>query len=233
MKTLVEQITIDDLKAGNLVPVDDTPTPASPSSDTFKPSNTQSGFEPIQMGLGGTTPADTSTDQTPAPSDLTPVSDTEETKSDKTDSSPTERELELFKKFHASNFDPNSSMDRKKLEQLRQAASEVGQNDDSKIQSAVYKKQYGNSTSAERSQPKIESEAEKRSRLLKPVNGMFIRTGFNQFRPAVQADLEAKTPLFMQNPNPVYRQFNPYVQVDRMAAKAKRAIPVTQKTKVR
>lgn len=222
MKTLVEQITIDDLNAGNLVPVD-VAAPSIPSSDTFTPQNTQSGFDSVQMGLKGTTPVD----QTPTPSDLTPVTDTEETPAEETDNSPTERELELFKKFHASDFDPNSSMDKQKLEQIRQAAEEVGQDDDSKLQAAAYKKQYSGDQSSSsktgKTQSKPETEAQKRERLLKPVQGMFVRTGFNQFRPAVQADLEAKTPLFMQNPNPLFRQVNPYVQVDRTAMKAKRA----------
>lgn len=226
MKPILEQITIDDVKAGNLIPVD-VSAPTVPSSDTLTPSNSQSGFEPVQMGLGGVTPAD----QTPAPSDLTPATDSEETPNEDVGGAPTERELELFKKFHASNFDPNSPLDKQKLEQIRQAAEEVGQEDDTKIQAAAYKKQYSegqpNSSKTSKSQP-VATEAEKRQRLLKPVNGMFVRTGFNQFRPAVQADMEAKTPLFMQNPNPVLRQVNPYVQVDRTAMKAKKASPVDQ-----
>jgi hypothetical protein len=189
-------------------------------------SNTQSGFEPVQMGLGGTTPITTQVDQTSTPPNVLATAD--ETPGKTTDNTPTDRELKLFKKFHASDFDPNSSVDRKKLEQIRQSAAEVGQEDDSKIQAATYKKQYKEQQPADLQSKTQETEAEKRKRLLQSVKGMYVRTGFNQFRPAVQADLEAKTPLFMQNPNPVLRSINPYVSVDRTALKAKKATPVDQ-----
>lgn len=143
-------------------------------------------------------------------------------------SSPTDKEKELFKKLHNSDFDPESPVDRKKLEQLRQAAQQVGTDNEENLAAAAYRLQYvgnngGNRSGGASSARSQETEGDRRRRLLSPVQGMYVRTGFNQFRPAVQADLEAKTPLFMQNPNPVFRQVNPYVQVDRAAAKARKA----------
>lgn len=56
----------------------------------------------------------------------------------------------------------------------------------------------------------------------------YIRISPGRFRPAVQADMDAGLDLFMKNPNPIYAGFNPYVKVDKMAMKARRAGPVDQ-----
>lgn len=110
---------------------------------------------------------------------------------------PTDKELEIYRRVYNANYNPNSPVDRANLEQIRKNAySTEGDMDDPH----VYR-------------------AQKRQQSLQPLENRYVRTGFNQFRPAVKADEEAGTPLFMQNPNPVYREFNPYVQVDRYEAK--------------
>lgn len=184
---------------------------------------------PVRMGLSGVTPDYTDTAaQAAASTDGSEDASTDTPTAAQT-GTPTEKELQLFKKFHASEFNANSSMDRKKMEQLRQSAQQVGADDENLLRSTTYAKQYGNDAgNAGASSKPLETEAEKRKRLLSPVQGMFVRTGFNQFRPAVQADVDAGTPLSMQNPNPVLRQINPYVSVDRTAMKAKKATAVDQ-----
>lgn len=120
---------------------------------------------------------------------------------------PTDRELEIYGKLYNANYDPNSPTDRANLEQIRKDAYSL----DSDRQLSDF------------STDDIQAyRAQSRRKSLTPLENRFVRTGFNQFRPAVQADAEAGTSLFMQNPNPVYREFNPYVQVDRYEAKQKK-----------
>lgn len=51
----------------------------------------------------------------------------------------------------------------------------------------------------------------------------FIRTGPGRYQPASQADLSSGTQLFMKNPNPALRMVYPYVKVESMIKKARRA----------
>lgn len=53
----------------------------------------------------------------------------------------------------------------------------------------------------------------------------FVRKGFNKYSPAVQADLDSGQQLFMRNPNPALRMVYPYVKVESMIKKARRATP--------
>ena len=200
--TLPDDLNFDDAQ----------PAPATPSTTTTP-------TVPSPTATPSSTPAPAATPQ--------PSSGKSEDESDE----PTDYEKDLFKKFHASSYDPSSPVDKEKLENLRQAAEKVGQDDEAKLRAATYELQYKDKPKTKTeptSKLQSETEADKRKRLLQPVKGMYVRTGFNQFRPAVQADLEAKTPLFMQNPNPVLRSINPYVSVDRTALKAKKATPVDQ-----
>jgi hypothetical protein len=126
---------------------------------------------------------------------------------------PTEKEKELFKKFHASEFDPNSSMDRGKLEQLRQAAGNVGSEDENKLRQKSYDLQYNtNKTSQSSPAKKTINATDPISRPGGPT--YYIRNGFNRYSPAVQADLTSGQQLFMKNPNPIARGVYPYVKVD-------------------
>lgn len=178
----------------------------------------------VKMGLNGVMPDYAGTAaQAAASTDASQDMSTDTPTAAQT-GTPTDKELQLFQKFHASAFDANSSMDRKKMQQLRQSAQQVGADDEDLLRSTTYAKQYGGGTGnvSAASKPQ-QTEAEKRKKMLAPVTGYFVRTSFNQFRPAVQADVQANTPLHMQNPNPLFRQINPYVSVDRTAMKAKRA----------
>jgi hypothetical protein len=42
----------------------------------------------------------------------------------------------------------------------------------------------------------------------------YIRSGFNRYVPAVEADITSGQQLFMQNPNRAARMLYPYVKVD-------------------
>jgi len=53
----------------------------------------------------------------------------------------------------------------------------------------------------------------------------FVRNGFNKYSPAVQADLNSGQQLFMRNPNPALRMVYPYVKVESMVKRARRATP--------
>lgn len=181
-----ENITIDDFVSGNLVPVSDTPPSVSNTT---------------------TTQSATSGERSPSSSTLS--------------SKPTERELELFKKFHASDFDPNSSMDKKKLEQLRQAAQQTGDTNENKLRSKVYNLQAKETPRSKKSStgklaPKKTPAIRQATAPASPAGGptYYVRTGFNQYRPAVNADISSNQQLFMRNPNPVARAVYPYVKVD-------------------
>lgn len=144
----------------------------------------------ISPGGGSSVPPPITPQPQPSTQDDTPAATTPGV-------DPTDKELEIYRRVYNANYDPNSPQDRANLEQIRKNAYNTdGDIDDPQ----VYR-------------------AQKRQQSLQPIENRYVRTGFNQFRPAVKADEEVGTPLFMQNPNPVYREFNPYVQVDRYEAK--------------
>jgi hypothetical protein len=140
-----------------------------------------------------------------------------------TQSGITQRERELFKKFHNSDFNSNSSLDRSKLEQLRQAAQKVGDGDESKLRSTVYNIQYSGKPAPTRANRPIQQQAQtpKQQAAVAPASQpggptYYVRISAGRYRPAVQADISSNQPLFMRNPNPVLRAMGrPYVQVDR------------------
>jgi len=65
------------------------------------------------------------------------------------------------------------------------------------------------------------------TRPISPQGGpqYYVRAGFNRYSPAVEADLASGQQLFMKNPNPALRAVYPYVKVDSMVKKARRATP--------
>jgi hypothetical protein len=51
----------------------------------------------------------------------------------------------------------------------------------------------------------------------------YVRMGPGRYQPATQTDLDSGTQLFMKNPNPALRMVYPYVKVESMIKKARRA----------
>ena len=169
-------------------------------------SDDASNFEqPINMELGGMTQ-----------SNQTPTTKPETGKDDA--ATPTARELELFKKLHGGSFDPMSSMDKRKLQQLRQAAQQTGEEDVNKLASTAYALQDKDKSTARASQKSAAKQpAMNKATAAASLPGgptYYVRTGFNQYRPAVNADVSSNQQLFMKNPNPVGRAIYPYVKVD-------------------
>ena len=88
---------------------------------------------------------------TPEPTQVpTPTTKPETGKDDA--AAPTARELELFKKLHGGSFDPMSSMDKRKLQQLRQAAQQTGEEDVNKLAPTAYALQDKDKSTARASQ---------------------------------------------------------------------------------
>lgn len=56
----------------------------------------------------------------------------------------TQQQKDLFRKLHGTSYNPSSSMDKDKMEQLQSTGSEVGYDDVSKLTNATYAKQYAN-----------------------------------------------------------------------------------------
>jgi len=170
----------------------------------------------VTMGLGGTTTAPSNQQTTTTePADTAVKSAESETSS--SSSEPTQKELDLFKRLHNSSYNPKSPMDKRKMEQLRQASQQVGSEDISKLAPAAYNLQSKDKTTAYTPRSSSKQTAIKNATSpASPVGGptYYVRTGFNQYRPAVQADVSSNQQLFMKNPNPVGRGFYPYVKVD-------------------
>ena len=154
---------------------------------------------------------------TPEPTQVpTPTTKPETGKDDA--AAPTARELELFKKLHGGSFDPMSSMDKRKLQQLRQAAQQTGEEDVNKLAPTAYALQDKDKSTARASQKSAAKQpAMNKATAAASLPGgptYYVRTGFNQYRPAVNADVSSNQQLFMKNPNPVGRAIYPYVKVD-------------------
>lgn len=148
-----------------------------------------------------------------------------------------------FAKYMGSSFNPNSSMDKGKMETVKNALKkyqeETGEkfdiNDSDALnkmrpimnaayQSEEYKKVagVGTRTGAQPSAgpttaPRQQTAAQRRATApASPKGGptYYVRTGFNRYVPAVEADIASGQQLFMQNPNRAARMVYPYVKVD-------------------
>lgn len=212
-------------------------------------------FGPVQIGLGGTTPV------TPQPTTPTTTPDTGTTPpAAGTPTSPTttptaetpaipepnqETLNAAFAKYMGSSFNPNSPMDKGKMETVKNALKKFQEennksfdiNDSEDLnkmrpimnaayQSEEYKKVAGVGTSragggqtASKSAaaPRQQTPAQRRATTpASPKGGptYYVRTGFNRYVPAVEADITSGQQLFMQNPNRAARMVYPYVKVD-------------------
>lgn len=220
------------------------------STDNSVDTSSTDDFGPIQMGLGGTTPISSTTpitqDQTTSPATTPTV--TSETKTPEPDQAALNA---AFQKYMGSSFNPNSTMDKGKMETVKKALADfqkqnnkpfdINDSEDlSKMrpiinaayQSEEYKQAEG-SRSSNASKPstsvggKTQTPAQKKATSpASPKSGptYYVRTGFNQYRPAVQADIASNQQLFMKNPNRAAAMVYPYVKVD--SRPIRRASPV-------
>lgn len=171
---ITEQITIDDLVAGNLVPV------ATPTQ--------------------GATPA-----PVPAAAPAAPAAPaTKAAPPKQLSSSSVPNENELFKRLHATSFDPNSSIDRGKMEQLRAAVKKVGTGNFGKLAAAAYSQKPSDSTPKP---PTVKFGDKNQETYIQVANGKFI--------PATQNDVKAGNQIWVKNPNKGQGETNKpnYVQV--------------------
>lgn len=91
-------------------------------------------------------------------------------------------------------------------------------------------KNYTEKPQATQQRPRPSTSQEKIKQATRPISTpggtqYFVRTGFNRYVPASQADLDSGQQLFMKNPNPALRAVYPYVKVESMIKKARRATP--------
>ena len=146
-----------------------------------------------------------------------------------------------FAKYMGSSYNPNSPMDKGKMETVKNALKkfqeETGEQFDinnsedlnkmrpimnAAYQSEEYKKVAGVSTRGTGSGQSTASSRQQtpaQRRATSPASPKggptyYIRSGFNRYVPAVEADITSGQQLFMQNPNRAARMLYPYVKVD-------------------
>jgi hypothetical protein len=202
---------------------------------------TQDEFKTAPKGIEGNVSLQNKPDEfASAPKGFEPVSLTGEPKKDASTGNTTPEEA--FKKYMGSTYSPDSSMDRAKLQVVKNALqsfkSQNGKDFDinnkedlSKMQpimNAAYgskeyqsAKQINRSTSDTSKYMGAAKPAPKPTDLLpktgvkgKEVSTHFVRISPGRYRPAVQADLASGQQLFIKNPNPVLRAVYPYVKAE-------------------
>lgn len=184
-------------------------------------------------------PADATQGQPAAPADTTQPAAPAEAPAI---SEPTQDALNAaFAKYMGSSFNPNSSMDKGKMEAVKNALKKyqeetgkefnINNSEDlnkmrpimnAAYQSEEYKKVAGVGTtrtggSQTTAAPRQQTAAQRRATApASPKGGptYYVRTGFNRYVPAVEADITSGQQLFMQNPNRAARMVYPYVKVD-------------------
>lgn len=110
---------------------------------------------------------------------------------------PTDEEKAAFQKAHATPYDPKSSMDRGKLQQMRQQAQ-------LKQSTQKYLPPTNTNTASSTS---------------KNPGIYFVRRGPNRYQPATDAELNSGEQLFVKNPNPVARAVYPYIKMQNATVK--------------
>jgi hypothetical protein len=228
-----------------------TPATVTPSDDEkVKPSDD---FGPVQMGLGGTTPATSPTAAGSGTPSSTPTAQDQATApatpAAAEPAAPDQATLDAaFQKYMGSSFDPNSPMDKGKMETVKKALADFQKQNNKEFdindsedlskmrpimnaayQSEEYKKAAVGKLSGgtKSSTGRTETPAQRKATApASPKGGptYYVRTGFNQYRPAVQADITSNQQLFMKNPNRAAAMVYPYVKVD--SRPIRRASPV-------
>ena len=249
-------------------PSEITPLSTSASTDAYVPSSltpTSDDFGPIQMDYNKPTSPDLigpagpvemtptgvepsfETDAIDSTANAAPVganSATATSTADATAPEPNQETLNAaFAKYMGSSYNPNSPMDKGKMETVKNALKKFQEennkpfdiNDSEDLtkmrpvmnaayQSEEYKKVAGvgtrtgaqpSATSA--AAPRQQTAAQRRATApASPKGGptYYVRTGFNRYVPAVEADITSGQQLFMQNPNRAARMVYPYVKVD-------------------
>jgi len=110
---------------------------------------------------------------------------------------PSDSEESLFRKFHGTSFDPKSSMDKRKMEMLRQAEKEVGSKDESKLRQAAYALQYGGKQPSSSSKTTSKSPTVKFGDTQQPT---YIQVAGGKFVPASNKDVAAGNQIWIKNP---------------------------------
>lgn len=146
-----------------------------------------------------------------------------------------------FAKYMGSSYNPNSPMDKGKMETVKNALKKFQEennkpfdiNDSEDLtkmrpvmnaayQSEEYKKVAGVSTRGTggvQAAATSNQQTPAQRRATSPASpkggpSYYIRSGFNRYVPAVEADITSGQQLFMQNPNRAARMLYPYVKVD-------------------
>jgi hypothetical protein len=211
------------------------------SADSTKYEEIKEDLSSVWKGVYGFAPAATGT-----------AASASGTATPSTTSAPDQATLDsAFQKYMGSSFNPNSSMDKGKMETVKKALADFQKQNNKKFdindsddlskmrpimnaayQSEEYKKAAGGRLSSG-SRPSIPAGSRTQTPAQRtatapasPKGGpaYYVRTGFNQYRPAVQADITSNQQLFMKNPNRAAAMVYPYVKVD--SRPIRRASPV-------
>jgi hypothetical protein len=131
-------------------------------------------------------------------------------------------------RLHKSYSD-DSSVDRKKLQMYRQAKQELGPDATwRELAKKSYEKQYGSTgrymggdSSKSKPQKSAPAQPKKSPKELVATDSSgkplyFVRISSGNYRPAVQADVDAGVQLFARNPNSIARNFYPYIKIQNM-----------------
>jgi hypothetical protein len=234
IQKLKEALSFDQSLANSVIGV----TQSTPT-DTTQPAT------PTTTPLATGTPSQTPTAQNQATPATTPAA--------AEPAAPDQATLDAaFQKYMGSSFNPNSSMDKGKMETVKKALADFQKQNNNKAfdindsddlnkmrpimnvayQSEEYKKASGSrpSSGSRSSTPaggRKQTPAQRTATApASPKGGStyYVRTGFNQYRPAVQADITSNQQLFMKNPNRAAAVVYPYVKVD--SRPIRRASPV-------
>jgi hypothetical protein len=239
----------------NLKPVEYDNTDITPilTGDVNTPSSTDD-FGPTQMNYNTPVEPDYIGPASPVRMTLTgvepsldPTAEFEPTAKDSTDNAASEPSTSepsaapdqgalnsAFRKYMGSSFDPNSSMDRGKMETVKKALADfqtqnnkqfdINDSEDltkmRSIMNAAYQSpEYKQAAGQRATQPSTRQQTPAQKAATAPVSQKggptyYVRTGFNRYVPAVEADIKSNQQLFMRNPNRAAATVYPYVKVD-------------------
>lgn len=116
---------------------------------------------------------------------------------------PTEEEKTMLQKLHKSSYDPNSSMDKRNLDILRQARQEVGKDANLKtLANAVYAKQYAKGDAQKKGTANVQPTAQQPASAPAPATAPQLNVPEikNQSVQAVQQMKAPQEPFKMQAP---------------------------------
>ena len=178
------------------------------------------------------------TDQTDVPSEEKPIQPSTDQVSppeQKPETPPVDQKTleNAFRKYMGSSYDPNSSMDKGKMETVKKALEDFQKQnnkpfDINDTEDLTKMRSIMNAAYQSKEYKQIAGQPSKSSTVQKPSAQQiatspaspkggptyYVRTGFNRYVPAVNADISSGQQLFMQNPNKALRAVYPYVKVE-------------------